>query len=346
VSEMNQPIDVSVLIPVLNEEAHLHDVARAVLAQELDGRIEFLFIDGGSDDQSMTILRELAAADGRVRVLTNPARRTPQALNIGLTAARGEFVARMDAHTIYPRRYLASGIARLRQGGAAWVSGPQLAVGTSPGSKRVALALSASLGKGGARFRDVLQAEHEVDSGFTGIWRRATLERLGGWNEEWLNDQDTELAARIRKAGGSIVCIPEMAAEYVPRETLRSLAGQYLTYGSYRVKTARRHPETLRRSQLLPPALTVVAAAALLAPVRSLRRTSHLGLAVYALALETAACRAALAGDGLEALSLPSVWATMHLSYGAGFIQGSFRHGVPLAAVISAARGRGPSGVQ
>jgi succinoglycan biosynthesis protein ExoA len=328
-----QPVDVSVLIPVLNEETHLRDAARAMLGQELAGEAEFIFIDGGSADGSVAILEELAATDARVRVLPNPARRTPQALNIGLRASRGEFVARMDAHTIYPPAYLASGVARLRRGDVDWVSGPQLAVGTDPGSARVARALSASLGKGGARFREALNSEQEVDSGFTGMWRRETLMRHDGWDEEWLNDQDLELAARIRKAGGRIVCIPEMAAEYVPRGTLRALSKQYLIYGMYRVKTARRHPETLRRSQLLPPVVTVTAAAAVIGPRRRVRRVARGGLAAYGLALASAGVRARADAPVSEVVALPAVWATMHLSYGAGFLRGCARYGPPVVAV-------------
>jgi cellulose synthase/poly-beta-1,6-N-acetylglucosamine synthase-like glycosyltransferase len=334
---MPDQVDVSVLIPVLNEEAHLRAASDAMLAQDFPGRAEFLFIDGGSEDASAAILGELAASDDRVRVLANPARRTPQALNIGLRAARGTFIARMDAHTLYPPRYLASGVERLRRGDCAWVSGPQLAVGVDPGSRLVARALGAALGKGGARFRDALEREHEVDSGFTGMWRRETLERHHGWDEEWLNDQDLELAARIRKAGGRIVCIPEMAAEYVPRSSLRALSRQYLTYGNYRVKTARRHPETLRRSQLLPPLVTVTAAGALAAPSQRLRSLARGGLAVYGAALAVSAARAAAGGARSDIAALPGVWAVMHLSYGAGFLRGSARYGPPLEAVRRAA---------
>jgi succinoglycan biosynthesis protein ExoA len=329
-------VDVSVLIPVLNEEAHLRQAAEAMLAQDFPGRVEFLFIDGGSEDASVAILQELAAAHERIRILANPARRTPQALNIGLRAAHGTFIARMDAHTLYPPRYLAAGVERLRRGDCDWVSGPQLAVGVDGGSRLVARALGASLGKGGARFRDALEHEHEVDSGFTGMWYRATLERHHGWDEEWVNDQDLELAARIRKAGGRIVCIPEMAAEYVPRATLRALSRQYLTYGTYRVKTARRHPETLRRSQLLPPLLTLTAAGALVAPAEGLRRVARAGLALYAVALAAAAARAD-DSDGGQAAALPAVWAVMHLSYGIGFARGCARYGLPLDAVRRAA---------
>ena len=330
---MSDGIEVSVLIPVLNEESHLLAAARAMLAQQLDGQAEFLFIDGGSDDASLEILGQLQTADPRVRVLANPARRTPQALNIGLRAARGEFVARMDAHTIYPPRYLASGVARMREGGVDWVSGPQLAFGTDRGSRRAARALSRRLGAGGASYRYSLGEEHEVDSGFTGIWRRETLEQHGGWDEEWLNDQDLELAARIRGDGGRILCIPEMAAQYVPRNTLRSLARQYLTYGTYRVKTAGRHPETLRRSQLIPPLLTLTGALALAAPHRGLRRLSRAGLVGYVSVMALAGARGGEDAEPFDVVALPMVWATMHFSYGIGFLRGSWTYGPPIAAL-------------
>lgn len=350
-------VQVSVLIPVLNESAILPDAARAMLAQELPGRAEFLFVDGGSADDSVAILQAMAAADPRVGVLTNPARHIPHALNIGLRAATGEFVARMDAHTIYPPSYLADGIQRLRRGDVDWVSGPALAVGNDAGSRRVARALRTPMGKGGARFRDDLKTEHEVDTGFTGVWRRETLERHGGWDEEWLNDSDMELAARFRQAGRRIVCMPEMAGEYVPRSTFRALARQYLTYGTYRVKTAQRHPETLRRSQLLPPLVTVAAGASFIAPGARLRALARVGVALYGGALIAAAGRAG--GDGPRAgissgvgrsdhgrspglAALPAVWAVMHLSYGLGFLRGCLRYGPPVAAVSHIVRA-GPS---
>ncbi len=333
-SETNERVVVSVLVPVLNEEKHLRRAAAAMLAQDLDEPAEFLFIDGGSEDASRSILAQLAARDPRVRVLENPARRTPHALNVGLAHARGEFIARMDAHTFYPPQYLSAGLRRIRRGDVDNVGGAALATGTSPGSRRVARALTTSLGTGGARFRREQSEELEVDTGFAGIWRRATLEAHDGWDEEWINDQDLELAARLRKAGGRIVCIPEMAAGYVPRETLRALARQYAIYGQFRVKTARRHPESLRRSQLLPPALTLTALAAAVGPSpRLVRLPARAGLAAYAVTLLVSSCRAALAGERLEAASLPAVWATLHLSYGVGFLAGCLKHGVPLAGM-------------
>jgi succinoglycan biosynthesis protein ExoA len=328
---------VSVLVPVLNEEAHLPQAARAMLAQELDGAAEFIFIDGGSTDASAQILRQVAAEHRNVLVLANPHRRTPHALNIGLAAARGRYIARMDAHTIYPPRYLAAGIARLaREDAVGQVSGPQLAAGTGTWSRRIALALSSPLGAGGAGFRRELHEEVEVDTGFTGLWRAETLRELGGWDEEWVNDQDLELAARLRASGRRIVCIPEMAASYIPRSSLSGLARQYQTYGIYRVKSALRHPESLRRSQLLPPALTGSVVLATV-PGTPLRRPAQGAVLAYGAALGVATMRS-LPSAGTDALWLSPIFTTMHVSYGVGFIRGCLRFGPPLAALRSALR--------
>ena len=94
-------VDVSVLTPVLNEEEHIREAAAKMLSQRFDGEIEFIFIDGASEDRTVAILRELARSDPRVHILDNPRRSTPSSLNIGLAEARGAFIARMDAHTFY-----------------------------------------------------------------------------------------------------------------------------------------------------------------------------------------------------------------------------------------------------
>lgn len=330
----------SVLTPTLNEEAQIVETVRCLQAQRLDLGVEFLFVDGRSDDATRSVLERLAAEDPRIRVLENPHRAIPFALNIGLEAARGEFVARMDAHTLYPPDYLARGLERLRRGDVQWVSGPQLPHGVGRWSRRIALALDTRLGIGGAAFRNA-ERETEVDAGYTGIWRRETLLRHGGWDQRWPINEDGELAARIRQAGGRIVCIPEMAARYVPRDSLRALARQYFRYGIYRAKTCDAHPESMRRSHLLPPALVLAL------PVAALRagrpsRAARAGIAAYLIALAgTAASRLSVAAR--DARWLPVVLATMHLSWGCGFLVGAARFGPPLRALaMLAPRGRRP----
>src|SRR5205807_1313157 len=83
-----------------------------------DGALEFLFMDGRSEDRTRPILEELAAEDPRIRVFDNPGRSSTAGLNVGLRQARGDYIVRMDAHTFYPEDYIARGVERLRRGGA------------------------------------------------------------------------------------------------------------------------------------------------------------------------------------------------------------------------------------
>lgn len=325
-------MDVSVLVPVLNEEQHLRIAIASMEAQQLEGSAEFLFIDGGSQDRTREIVLSQVARDRRFRLLDNPHRTTPYALNIGLREAKGDYVARMDSHSQFPDTYLSIGMERLRAGGSEHVSGPQVAAGSGRWSSRVALALNVWLGRGGAQFRRDDVGEIEVDTGFCGVWRRETLLREGGWDEEWTIDQDFELASRIRARGGTLVCVPAMRARYVPRDSLGALWRQYWRYGQFRVKTARRHPESLRRSHLLAPAVVLSAACAAASP-RVVRRCARGGIAAYLLALLAVSARAARAAPVRDAAALPLVFVTMHVAWGCGFIAGIRRFGWPGSAV-------------
>src|SRR5215212_3143289 len=342
------PVLASVLIPFLNEERHIRETVAAMQAQRADGPVEFLFMDGRSEDRTRAILEEISRVDPRVRVLDNPQRRTAHGLNVGLAAARGEYVVRMDAHGIYPPDYIAAGVERLRRGDVDWVAGPAVPRGTGPWSRRVALALGTGLGAGRSRKWSPDSngggEEAELDAGvWAGVWRRDLLERLGGWDVDWPINQDSELAGRVLGEGGRILLVPRMAAEYFPRDNLKALAKQYLRYGYYRTKTAARHPSTFRRSLVLPPGVALALALAVVAP-QPLRPLARLRLAAYAAALGAGAARAAGAAEATprmersDAAALPAVWAVMHIAWGYGFLWYSIRNGPPLAALARAAR--------
>ena len=328
-------VDVTVLTPVLNEARVIEQTLDGMAAQRFDGKVEFLVIDGGSEDGTREIVAERARRDPRIKLHSNPLRQVASGLNVGLSHARGEFVARMDAHTAYPPDYLQAGVERLRRGDVYWVSGPQIATAAGGVSGAVALALTLPLGVGGAQFRYPLDREIETDTGYTGVLRRSTLESLGGWDEEWRVNEDGELAARVRARGGKIVCLPELASSYLPRASLWALARQYWVYGQYRAKTSGRHPESMRPSHLLPPALTVVALCSLAGPKRGLARR---GCAAYVAVLAAEGARQWIAGHRAEAPELPPVLATMHIAWGGGFLLGCAKFGLPGKAMAGAVK--------
>src|ERR1700689_1959189 len=125
-------------------------------AQQFDGRLQFVLADGGSTDGTLEIMRRAATEDPRIEIHDNPKVHISSGLNIALRAARGTWVARMDAHALYPPHYLADGVSRLRAGGTRWVSGPQRPVGDNAVSRAVAAALGSPLGQGAQRQRGPL----------------------------------------------------------------------------------------------------------------------------------------------------------------------------------------------
>jgi succinoglycan biosynthesis protein ExoA len=322
---------VSTLTPVLDEERHIRDTVAALQAQDVADEAEFIFIDGHSSDRTKAILEELASADHRIRIHDNPARQTAAGLNIGLRAARGDYVARVDAHARYPRHYLSRGIDRLRRGGVDWVAGPQIPVGTEGWSRRVTLALGTPLATGGSNRwnADIAEQADEVELAtgvFTGVWPRQLLDRLGGWDEGWPINQDSEMAARVLRRGGRIVSLPELGAEYTPRDSLRALARQYVRYGMYRAKTALRHPWTVRPPHVAVPGLVCAVPAALIGP-RRVRRACRGAVALYLGGVLGESARTTRDPRDTSALAL--VFLTMHASWGVGFLAGLVRFAIP-----------------
>jgi succinoglycan biosynthesis protein ExoA len=334
-------VDCSVLIPVLDEERYIEQTLAAVRAQRFEGRLEFIFADGGSADRTTEILRRHARDDTRIRIYENPRRTVSSGLNVALSHAQGRWVARMDAHTEYRDDYLTLGVERLNAGGTRWVSGPPLPIGHKPVSRAVSLALGTSLGQGGSRkwtqegAGDT--AEFELDSGvFGGVWERRTLLEFGGWDEGWTCNEDAEMAGRFLRRGERLICLPAMAARYMPRDSLRGLWRQYRAYGEFRVKTARRHPDTMRRVQLVAPALVLDALIAVIGPgvTRPIART---GVGAYAALILAEGFRARRrATSSLDTALVPAALATMHFAWGTGSLLGALRFGPPLAGITHA----------
>lgn len=82
---------ISVVVPVYNAGKYLRQNIESLLGQSLRD-IEIICIDEGSDDESREILEEYARKDSRLRILTQDHRSIPDARNMGLQAAEGEYV--------------------------------------------------------------------------------------------------------------------------------------------------------------------------------------------------------------------------------------------------------------
>ncbi|MFL6064824.1 MAG: glycosyltransferase family 2 protein [Friedmanniella sp.] len=258
---------VSVVIPVLNEERHLAAAVRRVLAQEYPGELEVILAVGPSRDRTQEIATELAAVDPRIRLVDNPAGRTPNALNLGVAAARHDIVVRVDGHGELTDGYLARAVQLLAETGAANVGGVMDAQGSSPFEQAVATAYTTRLGLGGSAFHLASSPAGEAETVFLGVFRKADLQAVGGFDESMHRAQDWELNYRLRGSGRRVWFSPELRVTYRPRSSLPALVRQMYDTGRWRREVVRRHPETASLRYLAPPVAVLGIAGGTLAGV-------------------------------------------------------------------------------
>jgi succinoglycan biosynthesis protein ExoA len=314
---------VSVVIPMRNEAGHLAACVEAVLAQDYPReRMEVIVVDGESDDGTAALARAYGQRDARVRVLNNPGRIVPTAMNIGIRAAHGAIITRVDGHTRVAEDYVRVGVETLRRTGADNVGGPMRAVGGGRFGDAVATATSSRFGIGS--YFHFGTSERDVDTVYMGMWPRRVFERVGLFDEELVRNQDDELSYRIRKEGGRIVLTPSMRSWYQNRQSLRHLTRQYFQYGMWKIRVLQKHPRQMSWRHFVPPAF--VAALAGLAPAALVSPAAGAALGalvtVYAAAVLAISAVHSLRRGAVTWLVTALAFVAIHLCWGAGFLVG------------------------
>ncbi|MFI1799045.1 glycosyltransferase family 2 protein [Streptomyces sp. NPDC020379] len=313
-----QPPAVSVIMPVLNEERHLRTSVRHILEQEYAGELEVVIALGPSTDRTDEIAAELVEEDPRVHTVPNPTGRTPAALNAAIKASRHPVVVRVDGHGMLSPDYIATAVRLLDETGAQNVGGIMHAEGENAWEMAVAAAMTSKIGVGNAAFHTG-GAAAPAETVYLGVFRREALERQGGYNEEFIRAQDWELNFRIREAGGLIWFSPELKVSYRPRPSVRALAKQYKDYGRWRHVVARYHQGSINLRYLAAPTAVVAIAAGVVAGAT----VSPWALVVPGGYLAAIVAGSVPAGKGLPLKAraqIPLALATMHMSWGYGFL--------------------------
>ena len=310
---------VSVVMPVRDEASHLERAVSAVLDQPYPGTLDLVLAVAPSDDATEEVAEALAATDERVSLVDNPAGGTAAGLNAAIAASTGDVVVRVDGHAVLSEGYVRRAVETLERTGADNVGGVQRAVGATPMQRAVAAAMSSRFGVGDARFHYGGEPG-PVDTVYLGVFRRSALERVGGFDETLVRNQDYELNWRLRDTGGTVWFDPELSVDYHPRATLGALASQYHQYGQWKRVVVARDARSLRWRQLVAP-ITVLANVLGLLVGLWRWRPALLAPGTYLAALLTAS----LTADAPLAsrLRLPAVFATMHHAWGLGFLRGT-----------------------
>ncbi len=320
------PTGVSVVMPVRNEASHIRGaIASVQAAAGTRDDIEVIVVDGMSDDGTRAIVNDLAAGDPRIRLLDNPKGTVPHAMNIGVKAAAGDVVIRLDGHAEVEVDFIDNALAVLAEHPeCACVGGTIQNVNDGPVAEAISQAMSSLFGVGAARFRTGGQDGY-VDTLAFGAYRKADLIRVGLFDEELTRNQDDELNYRLVRSGRRIWFSNRIRARYYVRSSFAKLYRQYFQYGYWKVYVNRKHRNLTNFRQLAPPLfIGGLAALLLLAPLWPAALTL---LALVAAAYCAAALSFALAGRAgslRSTLLVVVAFLTLHFGYGLGYWAGLF----------------------
>ncbi len=319
---------VSVLMPVRNEAAFIEGSLGAVLSQDYPRNLmEVLIADGMSTDATRELIENLKRhhPDISAAVLDNHSRVVAAGMNVALERAKGEVIVRIDGHTVIAPDYVRECVAALQRSGADNVGGRMIAVSESLFGRAVAVATSSRFGVGGARFH-YSDSEEWVDTVYLGAWPRDVFRRIGLFDEEMVRNQDDEFNYRLRADGGRILLSPRIRSQYYNRTTLVSLWRQYFQYGYWKVRVMQKHPGQMQLRQFVPPLFVTVLIMSLLMPLPRLAGLVFgLAVATYLTVNLGASFWEARRTNGRSLILLPVAFASLHLSYGLGFLVGLAR---------------------
>ncbi len=315
---------VTIVVPCRNEERYLVECLDSILACDYPAdRLEVLVVDGMSDDGTRAVLGEYAARHPIVRMIDNPRRITPVALNLAIRAARGDVIVRMDAHVVYPKNYVSRLVAALDEFGADNVGAvlKTLPANQTAMGRAIAFGMSHPFGVGTSYFRIGTDQPRWVDTIAFFCIRRATFERVGMFDEELIRHQDGEFNARLIKAGGRILLIPDVVSYYYARATLRQVGRMFYQYGYFKPLVAKKLGRFMTVRQLIPPGFVLGLLATGVAAL-----VWKPGLLLFALVAGSysavvlgSAVQTALKEGPAVGLALAAVLPVIHVSYGTGF---------------------------
>jgi glycosyltransferase involved in cell wall biosynthesis len=331
-------MNISVICPIYNEEKYIACCINSLLLQDFSwDDSEILLVDGMSTDRTRTIISEFADKHKFIRLLNNPNKVTPTALNIGIRESKNEIIFRIDVHTYYPPSYFSILTEQLIKLGADNVGGicRTLPAGNGPVPNAIAKAMGSLFGVGNSLFRIGTKEIRNVDTVPFGCFRREVFDRIGMFDEELTRNQDDEFNGRIIKNGGKIYLIPNVVIDYYARDKIMKVSQMFYQYGFFKPLVNKKlgAPATLR--QFFPFLfvflillgglfslfyhiififyLVILLLYSLLSLYFSFKATTHIS----------------------QILLLPFVFFVIHVSYGLGYIHGIVRFLILKKSVIN-----------
>ncbi len=317
---------VSIVIPCRNEERFITDLLHSILKADHAGcTVTALVCDGMSDDGTRTIVADLAQAHPSIRLVDNPKRTTPQALNIGLQFMHFDVGIILGAHAKIDPGFIRENLKILDADPSIGCAGGIIEnVFDGPVSRRIGAAMGHPFGVGGAHFRTGGR-EGPVDTVAFGAYRREVFERVGWFDEDLVRNQDDEFNYRVLQAGFKIFLSKTVRSKYYVRASYARLFKQYVQYGYWKVYVNRKHRAITTLRQVVPALFVLFL---ILAPILAwavlVLRTVLLGILLLYLALAAISAVRARIRPG-DTAGVMYAFLAMHVAYGWGYLKGIFR---------------------
>lgn len=316
---------VSVVMPVFNEENYIGDCIESLLRQTYPmDDMEWFFVDGGSTDKTREIIEEyVEKMSDLIRLLDNPNKTVPYAMNIGITASQGEYIVRLDAHAEYQEDYIEKCVYYLDHTDADNVGGLAETRGKGVVGGAIARMLSSKFGVGNSRFRIGGRSGY-VDTVPFGAFRREVFQKYGLYNEKLTRNQDNEMNYRIRKNGGKIYLSTDIKLAYYCRDTIKGIADMAVKNGRWNVITMKLCPGTMGVRHFVPLvfllSLILMTILSFLWKVMAILFAVELGLYLLLNLIFSAKAARNITDFALLLILFP----IFHLSYGWGSLMGIF----------------------
>jgi succinoglycan biosynthesis protein ExoA len=318
---------VSVIVPCYNEQATIGLLLDALFKQTYPRQdMEVIIADGLSTDGTRQVIEayQIAHPQLKIAVVENQRRNIPAGLNQAIRASSGEYIVRLDAHSMPYPEYIERCVVALQAKlgdnvGGVWEIKP---AGVGWMAKSIAAAASHPLGVGDAYYRYTGSAK-PVDTVPFGAFRRSLINQIGFFDETLLTNEDYEFNVRVRQAKGVVWLDPAIRSVYFARPTWFALLRQYWRYGFWKGRMLLRYPHTLRWRQALPPLLVISLIGLFVFGFwHPLAHTILLiELVVYFAALLLVATALVIKrGDIMLLIGVPLAIGSMHLSWGTALL--------------------------
>ncbi|MFQ5850698.1 MAG: glycosyltransferase family 2 protein [Candidatus Binatia bacterium] len=320
--------DVSIIIPCCNEERFIGECLDSIIGNEYPkDQLEVVVVDGMSEDGTRAIVEGYARRHAFIKLLDNPKKIIPAAMNIGSRHVRGEIIMKIDAHSTYERKYISKCVRFLTEYHADNVGGiwKIMPGGDTTVAKAIALALAHPFGSGNARIKIGSKKPRWADTAAFGCYRKEVFRKIGVWNEELAGSSDMDFNTRLKEAGGRILLVPEIAINYYADANVRAFWRHNFADGVWATYVLKFRSKASSSRHWIPLAFvsSLIGSAALSAGLPGFRWVFGSITGAYALANFGASVHIAMRERHLPYLvTMPIVFATRHMGHGLGALWG------------------------